>query len=157
SQHGTSSFVLQTESIEIDGETRRCHVRLLARWRHAVELGDEVELFGTAEPIEQPRNPGEFDMKSYLARQNIQRSLIVRYAENGSVLKHGGSRFILRAANKTRDWLQNILSRDLEDSEEVTGAINGMILGLRHQSADDIEEPFQKTGTLHLFAVAGLH
>lgn len=157
SRHGTSSFLLQTESIEIDGETRPCHVRLLTRWRHTVELGDEVELFGTAEPIEQPRNPGEFDMKSYLARQNIQRTLIVRYAENGSVLKHGCSRFILRAAHKTRDWLQNILSRDLEDSEDVTGAINGMILGLRHQSADDIEEPFQQTGTLHLFAVAGLH
>src|SRR5438270_13435140 len=35
--------------------------------------------------------------------------------------------------------------------------INGMVLGLRHQTPEDIEEPFQKTGTLHLFAVAGLH
>jgi ComEC/Rec2-related protein len=32
-----------------------------------------------------------------------------------------------------------------------------MVLGLRHQTAEDIEEPFQQTGTLHLFAVAGLH
>ena len=35
--------------------------------------------------------------------------------------------------------------------------INGMALGLRHETPDDIEEPFQQTGTLHLFAVAGLH
>src|SRR5438270_178932 len=35
--------------------------------------------------------------------------------------------------------------------------INGMVLGLRHQTPEDIEEPFQQTGTLHLFAVAGLH
>src|SRR5437773_7182225 len=28
---------------------------------------------------------------------------------------------------------------------------------LRHQTPEDIEEPFQQTGTLHLFAVAGLH
>jgi competence protein ComEC len=28
---------------------------------------------------------------------------------------------------------------------------------LRHQAPEDIEEPFQQTGTLHLFAVAGLH
>ena len=33
----------------------------------------------------------------------------------------------------------------------------GIALGLRHQTRDDIEEPFQQTGTLHLFAVAGLH
>jgi competence protein ComEC len=32
-----------------------------------------------------------------------------------------------------------------------------MVLGLRHQTLEDIEEPFQQTGTLHLFAVAGLH
>src|SRR5205085_8418973 len=33
----------------------------------------------------------------------------------------------------------------------------GIVLGLRHQTTEDIEEPFQQTGTLHLFAVAGLH
>ena len=35
--------------------------------------------------------------------------------------------------------------------------ISGIALGLRHQTPEDIEEPFQQTGTLHLFAVAGLH
>src|ERR1044071_5845437 len=43
------------------------------------------------------------------------------------------------------------------NSPGVTGSINGMVLGLRHQTAEDIEEPFQQTGTLHLFAVAGFH
>ena len=40
---------------------------------------------------------------------------------------------------------------------EVGALISGMALGLRHETRDDIEEPFQQTGTLHLFAVAGLH
>ena len=35
--------------------------------------------------------------------------------------------------------------------------INGMALGIRHETPNDIEQPFQQTGTLHLFAVAGLH
>jgi ComEC/Rec2-related protein len=39
----------------------------------------------------------------------------------------------------------------------VVALINGMALGIRHDSPNDIEEPFQQTGTLHLFAVAGLH
>src|SRR5213079_1816637 len=55
-----------------------------------------------------------------------------------------------------REWMQHILSRDLEDSPDVVGLICGTALGLRHQTRDDIEEPFQQTGTLHLFAVAGL-
>lgn len=154
---GSASFLLQAESIEIDGETRRCHVKFFARWRHAVEFGDEVRLFGTAERVGEPRNPGEFDMRSYLARQDVQRELIVRYAENGTVLSHTGGNLVLRAAQKSRGWMHAVLSRDLEDSTDVTGSISGMVLGLRHQTPEDIEEPFQQTGTLHLFAVAGLH
>src|SRR5436190_8252810 len=154
---GSASFLLQAESIEIDGEARPCKARLLARWRHPVEFGDKVKLFGTAERIREPRNPGEFDMRSYLARQDVQRELIVRYSENGVVLNHAGGNFILRAAQKSREWIRAVLARDLENSLDVTGSINGMVLGLRHQTPQDIEEPFQQTGTLHLFAVAGLH
>jgi len=157
SERGSASFLLQAGSIEIDGATHPCRAKLFARWRHAVEFGDEIQLFGTAEKVPAPRNPGEFDMRSYLARQDVRREMIVRYAENGAVLHHAGGNRILRAAQKSRAWMQAVLSRELENSPDVTGAINGMVLGLRHQTPEDIEEPFQQTGTLHLFAVAGLH
>jgi competence protein ComEC len=157
SERGSASFLFQANSIEIDGETRSTRAKLFARWRHAVEFGDEVQLFGTAEQVPGPRNPGEFDMRSYLARQDVHREMIVRYPENGAVLNHAGGNRLLRAAQKSRGWMQAVLSRDLENSPDVTGSINGMVLGLRHQTPEDIEEPFQQTGTLHLFAVAGLH
>jgi ComEC/Rec2-related protein len=157
SDRGSSSFLLQVRSIEIDGETRACHAKLFARWRHPLEFGDDIRVFGTIQVIEGPRNPGEFDMRSYLRRQDVHRALIIRYPENGAVLGRRTGDRILRAAQKSRNWMQAVLSRGLENSPDVVGAINGMVLGLRHQTADDIEEPFQQTGTLHLFAVAGLH
>src|SRR5439155_7581862 len=49
------------------------------------------------------------------------------------------------------------LFRDLGNAPEVQSFLSGIVLGLRHQTPEDIEEPFQQTGTLHLFAVAGLH
>jgi ComEC/Rec2-related protein len=157
SEHGYTSFLLKTEVIEIDGEAYPCHAKLFTRWRHAAEFGDEVKLFGTAQKIEGPRNPGEFDLRAHLAREDVHRALIVRYPENGAVLGHNGGNPILHAAQESRAWMQSTISRGLENSPDVTSAINGMVLGLRHQTADDIEEPFQQTGTLHLFAVAGLH
>jgi competence protein ComEC len=157
SQRGSASFLLQAESIEIDGETQPCRAKFLGRWRHAAAFGDEVRLFGTAQKIEGPRNPGEFDLRTYLAREEVHRALIVRYPENGAVLNHGGGNRLLRAAQKSRGWMEAALRRGLENSPDVTSSINGMVLGLRHQTAEDIEEPFQQTGTLHLFAVAGLH
>src|SRR5947207_9955820 len=112
---GSASFLLQAESIEIDGEARPCKARLLARWRHPVEFGDKVKLFGTAERIREPRNPGEFDMRSYLARQDVQRELIVRYTENGVILSHAGGNLIVRAAQTSRDWMRAVPSRDLDN------------------------------------------
>src|SRR5436305_12516653 len=53
--------------------------------------------------------------------------------------------------------MQNALSRGLENSPGVQTFLSGIVLGLRHQAPEDIEEPFQQTGSLHLFAVAGLH
>src|SRR6202040_1734161 len=64
---------------------------------------------------------------------------------------------ILRAAQKSRAWMQTAICRGLDDSPEVQNFLSGIVLGLRHQTTEDIEEPFQQTGTLHLFAVAGLH
>ncbi|HSV63906.1 MAG TPA: ComEC/Rec2 family competence protein, partial [Chthoniobacterales bacterium] len=157
SERGSASFLVQAESIEIDGESFTCRAKLLGRWRHAVAFGDEIKLFGTAQPLDGPRNPGEFDLRAYLAREDVHRALIVRYPENGVVLHQGGGNRILRAAQKSRAWMSATICRDLENSPDVTGAINGMVLGLRHQTPEDIEEPFQQTGTLHLFAVAGLH
>jgi competence protein ComEC len=157
SGRGSASFLLQAESIEIDGASRPCRAKFFARWLHPIEFGDEVKLFGTAQQIDGPRNPGEFDMRGYLSRQDVRRALIVRYPENGMLLNHGGGNPLLRVAQKSRNWMQAAINRGLEDSPEVTSSIDGMVLGLRHQTAEDIEEPFQQTGTLHLFAVAGLH
>src|SRR5207237_2705794 len=71
--------------------------------------------------------------------------------------RHGGGNPIMRAAQKSRAWMQNVLCRGLEDAPDVQNFLSGIVLGLRHQTPEDIEEPFQQTGTLHLFAVAGLH
>lgn len=157
SERGYASFLLKAEEIEIDGESHSCSAKLFTRWRHAIDFGDEVKLFGTAQKIEGPRNPGEFDLRAYLAREDVHRALIVRYPENGAVLRRDRGNPILRAAQTSRAWMQATISRGLENSPDVTSSINGMVLGLRHQTAEDIEEPFQQTGTLHLFAVAGLH
>src|SRR5438270_962127 len=53
--------------------------------------------------------------------------------------------------------MQTAICRGLDDSPQVQSFLSCIALGLRHQTPEDIEEPFQQPGTLHLFAVAGLH
>src|SRR6266536_490880 len=154
---GFASFLLKLESIEFEDRKQPTRTVWQVRWKGAPEFGDELKLFGIAEVIEPPRNPGEFDMRSYLARHDVRRTFFVRYPEDGALVRHNGGNPILRAAQKSRAWMQNALCRGLEGSPDVQNFLSGIVLGLRHQTPEDIEEPFQQTGTLHLFAVAGLH
>src|SRR5205809_5578518 len=154
---GFATFLLKLKSIELEGKNESTHAVWQVRWKGAAEFGDELKLFGTAEPIAPLRNPGEFDMRAYLARHDVRRMLFVRYAEDGTLIRHGGGNPILRAAQSSQSWMQNALCRGLENAPEVQNFLSGIVLGLRHQTPEDIEEPFQQTGTLHLFAVAGLH
>ncbi|HEY1894035.1 MAG TPA: ComEC/Rec2 family competence protein [Chthoniobacterales bacterium] len=154
---GNASFLMRMHQAKIAGQNFETNATVFVRWRGRPNVGDEVALFGTFQPIEPPQNPGEFDMRAYLARRDVKNLFIVRYPENGRILAPGSGFSVLRAAARSREWMQRILSRDLEDSPDVVGLICGTALGLRHQTRDDIEEPFQQTGTLHLFAVAGLH
>ncbi len=154
---GFANFLLRLEKVDFGGAQEISHATIGARWKTAPELGDEIQLTGLAEPIAPARNPGVFDMRSYSARRDIFRSIFARYPENGQILEKGRSRLFFLLAAKSRDWMQERLTRGLRDSPDVCALINGMALGVRHETPDDIEEPFQQTGTLHLFAVAGLH
>jgi competence protein ComEC len=155
--NGVATFSFRLKSVRFDDQNLPTKATVYVHWRGATQVGDELALFGTLQPIASPRNPGEFDMRAYLARRDITRELMVRYPENGRLLRYGGTFSTIRAAALSRDWMQRMLSRGIDDSPEVVGLICGTSLGLRHQTRDDIEEPFQQTGTLHLFAVAGLH
>ncbi|MEY2440043.1 MAG: competence protein ComEC [Verrucomicrobiota bacterium] len=155
--NGLASFLLKLSSVEVEGKSEESDATILVRWRGTPAFGDEFRLVGSAAPIAPPRNPGEFDMRWYLHRHDIHRALFVRYEEDGTLLRHGGGNPVLRLAQRSRVWLQAALCRGLDDSPEVQNFISGITLGLRHQTPEDIEEPFQQTGTLHLFAVAGLH
>ncbi len=154
---GFATFLLKLRSIELEGKTESTRAVWQVRWKGAPQFGDELKLFGTAEPIAPPRNPGEFNMRAYLARRDVRRLLFARYPEDGTLIRHGGGNPVLRAAQASRTWMQNALCRGLEDAPEAKSFISGIVLGIRHETPEDIEEPFQQTGTIHLFAVAGLH
>src|SRR5439155_11898406 len=79
------------------------------------------------------------------------------YSEDGVLVRHVGGNQILRSAQTSRAWMQSALCQSLDDAPDVQTFISGITLGLRPPTPEDIEEPFQQTGRLHLFAVAGLH
>jgi hypothetical protein len=131
---GFATFLFKLKSIEFEGRQQSARAVWQARWRGAPEFGDELKLFGIAEVIPPPRNPGEFDMRSYLARHDVHRTLFVRYPEEGALVQHGGGNRILRLAQKSRAWMRDALCKGLENAPEVQNFLTGIVLGLRHQT-----------------------
>ena len=152
-----ATFFLRLDTIDFGGHRQSSAANVRARWRGNPRIGDKIRLRGIIEAIPPPRNPGEFDLRSYLAKRDVYSCIFARYPEDGIILETGRGGFFRRAASRARDWMRATLTCGLEDSPDVTALIDGMALGLRHETPEEIEEPFQQTGTLHLFAVAGLH
>src|SRR5207245_5569880 len=69
---GNASFLMRMHRAKIAGQNFETNATVFVRWRGRPNVGDEMALFGTFQPIEPPRNPGEFDMRAYLARRDVK-------------------------------------------------------------------------------------
>ncbi|MEZ5434884.1 MAG: ComEC/Rec2 family competence protein [Verrucomicrobiales bacterium] len=60
-------------------------------------------------------------------------------------------------AHHYRESFAGMITRDLEDTPAVGSVIKAMALGYREETPDAIAEGFRLSGTMHVFAVSGLH
>lgn len=114
--------------------------------------GATVTMTGNLEPIRKPRNPGVFDFGPWLDRQGA-----------AAVFRASDGFREVRAAPGWTTWgeqlrvgFRSAITRGLEEESEVAAVIRAVAIGERPNDSA-ITEPFRLSGTLHLFAVSGLH
>src|SRR5439155_6516998 len=103
------------------------------------------------------RNPGEFDYAGLLRRRGIYSQVEVRFRNSARVTGHGFGNPLIASALSARDWMQKKMALGLEDAPEVAGLVQSIVLGLKRETPEELQRLFEKTGTLHLFVVNGLH
>ncbi|MDB6174639.1 MAG: hypothetical protein JWL59_3950 [Chthoniobacteraceae bacterium] len=122
-----------------------------------VLYGDRVELTGSGQNIAPIRNPGQFDFTAYLQRNGIYSEIQSRFASDCRITGHEFGNPAQAFAIRSSRWIKEQLDRDLEDSPEIAALIESMVLGLHGETPEEIKALFQRTGTMHLFAVSGLN
>lgn len=153
-----SRFRMRLESIEFNNRARRCDAVVLVKWLGKSPVyGDRVSIDGDARNLSPLRNPGQFDYTGYLNRLGIYSEIRMSYPAAGRISSSRQGSGVIAFAHATRRWMQERLRLDLNDSPEAGGLIQSMVLGLKGETPDDVRELFQRTGTLHLFVVNGLH
>ncbi len=162
-------FTAALETAALDGgPPRPCHAPVAVEWRdgpHAVAIGDRLALSALAANVAPPRNPGEFDEQTFLRRQGILSELRLRGLADGRLTRSPNDDawtalpwlWSLRAARRCHDWMADRLGDDLRDDPEASAVVSTALLGLRDRPGlGSLEPAFQRTGTLHYFAIDGL-
>lgn len=121
------------------------------------DYGDRIQLHAQLELADKPRNPGEFDWAQYLHRQGFAAELNATGAANLSILERTGGNSIVRASMRAREWLGKTVTAGLEDDPALAATVRTMVLGTQESTPQDIEDAFVESGTMHVFAVSGLH
>jgi len=122
-----------------------------------LDTAGEYHLAGLLRLPDEPMNPAQFDFASHSLRQG--RAGVLR-ADEVRLLTPAAfaPRFdFLRRAAACRDWIANRLSLGVDPADAAAPIVLAMTLGLADAAGEDIEDAFRASGTLHIFAISGLH
>ena len=119
--------------------------------------GQSVEVAGVLLQPGFPLAEGLFDYRTYLARQGIYYQL--RCDSTNDWRLGAGARAERPFSDRFLDWAQATLARGLpsEARDQPLRLLWAMTLGWRPALTNEVSEPFMRSGTMHIFAVSGLH
>lgn len=121
----------------------------------ALKYGDLVAIEGSLAPIPELRNPHGFDRAAWLHRQGAD--LTLRAAHPVVATGVDPIRRPIRNMDAWRLTLRKQMTLGLEDDSQEAQLIRAVVLGERPPQPSAMLEDFRNSGTLHVFAVSGLH
>jgi len=165
SASGMANFSLAVESLSGLDEIQNSitlPVQVGVFWVGAIpKYGDRVNFQAVATRPPSQRNPGGFDYRGWFERHEIFTEFKLDPAEPGIIVSHDHGNPAIAWAIASRHRMEEILSTDLVGSllgaPEVLSAIKGIVLGVTENAPSGFTDDFRFTGTMHLFAVSGLH
>jgi len=121
-----------------------------------LRAGDDVEALCRARVPRNYLDPGAFDERAYLARQNIELLGSLRSAE---LLRSTVPSKISLAQHlaRARGDLVTKISQLYSGKPDQIAVLRAMLLGDRNFVSSDLAETFQKTAAFHVLVLAGLH
>lgn len=117
--------------------------------------GDIISTKGRFKNIGSIRNPYEFDRKEWLYRQGV--TLIFTPSEKLKLSGTSWQYLPFRTMAKWRQHIRSAITLSLEQESKQAQLIRAVVLGERPPRDSAMIHDFRESGTLHVFAVSGLH
>ena len=119
--------------------------------------GQNVEVTGVLRPPRGPAAEGLFDYRTYLAWQGMYYQLQSQSADDWQLLADPARPVSRPWGDRFSDWARLTLARGLPVEDESLRLIWAMALGWQTALTNEVSEPFMRSGTMHIFAISGLH
>ena len=115
-------------------------------------LGDEILITSKIEKPDKARNYKGFSYETYLKSKRIYGIVESNSVE---ILSHNNINII----NKSINSIQNNLEKNMNEilNEDEAALCTGILIGIREQISEEIEDNFRKSNLTHMLAVSGSH
>ncbi|MCD6051652.1 MAG: putative Metallo-beta-lactamase superfamily, partial [Verrucomicrobia bacterium] len=154
------SSLIDVQRIQLKGEWKPAEGRVFVQTPAAPPLelhrGRQVQVKGNLGVPEPPSTPDMLDFREYLAHQDIHFQMHTRGLEDWH-LAENGSRKAAPLSDRFRDWAMVEFQGNLPPGDQNVMLLQAMGLGWKAGLMDDVAKPFMQSGTLHVFAISGLH
>lgn len=157
-------YTIDLASVEVGGQTTVVRGGLRLNYYFArngdvlphLRAGDRVEALCRARIPRNYQDPGAFDERGFLKRQNIELLGTLRSTE---LIEPDGPAIvsIARRFARARGDLLSRLDHLYSGQPQSIAVLRAMLLGDRNFVNSELAESFQKTAAFHVLVVAGLH
>lgn len=162
-------YEIDLEEVEVAGQARPVNGGLRVNYYRGerspdqqgempwvLRAGDRVEALVRARPPRNYLNPGAFDFRAHLARQNIHVIATLRSPELLRKIAEPRPNVAHRLA-RVRARLLDQLNTVFAESPGSAAVLRAMLLGDRNFIDHEQSEAFQKSAAYHVLVIAGLH
>lgn len=118
--------------------------------------GQRVEVAGILQTPRPPLAEGLFDYRDYLRHAGVYHQLRVGSVKDWKVVSQSAEKGP-PVADRFLAWAREVLSLGQPAADESLRLLWAMTLGWRAALTGEVSEPFMKSGTMHIFAISGLH
>lgn len=123
----------------------------------APDYGDRVSLTGQLRRPGPAAHPWQRDPAQLAERLGLSGEVRVRGVGAWQRLETGRASWWKARALASRAWIERQLEQGMDHRPERVGVVKAMVLGLKREAPWEVEAAFRHSGSLHLFAVSGLH
>lgn len=151
---------VDVDSVRLEGRWQLARGRVLISTTNQLGAdyfaGQRIQADGVLAEPNGAASPGLYDHRATLYRRGIHRELRTDEFSQWKLLPQSSppSRPV---AHGFRNWARKNLSKGMGKPDEALELLWAMSLGWRTALTGEVAAPFMQTGTMHLFAISGLH